>query len=288
MSVGGVGSSTSFWQQDQNYWSHAEAEDQVTTADNALITAMGSVMTNEARGLASVATQQALDRTNAQLKAALQSALQTVQGGSSTSSASASTAGAPATGTGTIPLTLNTSLLTLGIPATGTITVSDGTNTTTYTSTGTDTVNDLIGALNTNAYGNAQVTAALNPSGDLVITGKNDSDPVIVGGLFASNVGFGNANDTFQPTAPSTPASASSSSSTSASSASSSTSGSSSSSGTAVSTTSGSSSSGGSSTASSLSPAALFNSSYALQTGSSAESLLSSNGLSGSLVNLLA
>ena len=47
-----------------------------------------------------------------------------------------------------MPLSANTALLTLGIPKNGTITVSDGTNTTTFASTGTDTVGDLINAIN--------------------------------------------------------------------------------------------------------------------------------------------
>ncbi len=61
-----------------------------------------------------------------------------------------------------MPLTASTSLVTLGIIAKGTITVGDGTNTTTYASTGSDTVGDLLNAINKNAYGNAQVAAWLD------------------------------------------------------------------------------------------------------------------------------
>jgi hypothetical protein len=270
MTIGSTGS-VSFWQQDQNFWSNAKSQDAATTATDNLITSLGSAESTEAKGLASVATQTALDRTNAQLKAALESALQSVQG---TSSSSADTNGAPATGTGTVPLTTNTSLLTLGIPANGTISVSDGTNTTTFKSTGTDTVGDLINTINdTTVAKNAQVTAFLNSSGKLVITGENDTDSISVGGLFASNVGFGSSNDSFQPTAPTS--SSSSSSSTTASS-------------TTSSSTSSSSTGSTSSTSTSTSTATFFNSSVALQTGSSAESLLSSAGLSGSLIDLLA
>jgi hypothetical protein len=274
MTIGSVGS-VSFWQQDQNFWSQAQASSQASAASNALISAMGSLMANQAKGLASIATKTAQDRVNAQFKAALQSAEQTLTASSGTSSSSQpSSIGAPATGTGTVPLTPTTALITLGIPGDGKVTVSDGTNTTTYTSTGTDTVADLITAINKTAYGHAQVTASLNANGQLVLIGNNVTASITIGGLFASNIGFGNSNSSFQPKAP-TPSTASSST----------TSGSSGSS-----TTSSTAGSASSSTASSPLAAkpVLFNSSYALQTGGTAETLLASSGLSGSLVNLLA
>ena len=71
---------------------------------------------------------------------------------------------------------------------------------TTYTSTGTDTVGDLLKAINTNSFGSAQVTAALNSHGNLVLTSKNTTDVILVGGLYASNIGFGVGNKTFKPT----------------------------------------------------------------------------------------
>jgi hypothetical protein len=283
MSIGSVGSSQSFWQQDQAYWSQAQSEAQSSSLSNALITAMGSVVANQAKGLASIATGEAATRVHAQLVAALQSAIQASQAGSSSSTSNTPAAGAPATGTGTVPLSSATSLLTLGIPKNGTITVSDGTNTTTFASTGSDTVGDLINAINNpNIAANAQVTASLNSSGNLVLTGKNLTDSISVGGLFASTVGFGAQNSSFQPTAP-TPTTASSSSSTgsSASSSSSSTAGSS--------TSSANSSSGSSAAGSTSSPSAvLYNSAVALQTGGTAETLLASSGSFGALVNLLA
>ena len=271
MGIGSLGS-VSFWQQDQNFWNQAQQQAQSAAASNALITAMGNLQTNKVRGLASIANKTALNRVNAQLKAALQSAIQTAQGGSSTSSSTPSSKGAPAIGTGTAPLTAGTSLLTLGIPPSGTITVSDGTNTTTYSSTGTDTVGDLVNALNQkNVYGNAQVAAWLNSSGDLVISGLNDTDPVSVGGTFASNVGFGAKNSSFQPTAP-TPASSSSSATSSGSSSA------------AASATGGTSASTGSAGTTTSPPPPLFNSSYAAHTGGTAHTLLAS----GSSLNLLA
>ncbi len=275
MGIGSLGS-LSFWQQDQNFWNQAQQQAQSQAASNALITAIGNLQTNKVRGLASIANQTALNRVNAQLQSALQSAIQTSQGGSSTSSSSTptSTNGSPATGTGTVPLTAGTSLLTLGIPPTGSITVSDGTNTTTYSSTGTDTVGDLVNALNQpNVYGNAQVAAWLNTSGDLVIQGLNNTDPVSVGGTFASNVGFGAKNSSFQATPP-TPAGSSSSSSATSSGSSSAT----------GSTTSGGGTSSSSTTTNTTPPPTLFNSSYAAQTAGTALTLW----LSGTSLNLLA
>ena len=110
--------------------------------------------------------------------------------------------GAPATGTGTVPLTSGTSLLGLGFLTRGNFTVSDGTFTTTYQSTGTDTVGDLISAINSGAPGNAQVHAWLNGSGNLVITSLNKNDTVSVSGDYAAALGFGSANATFAPTKP--------------------------------------------------------------------------------------
>lgn len=270
MGIGSIGS-ISFWQQDQNYWSNVQAENQAQSASTALISSMGAAVSNEAQGIASITNKEALDRVNAQLTAALQSAVQASQGTSS-SGATSPTTGSPATGTGTVPLSPTTALLTLGIPQNGTITVSDGTNTTTYASTGTDTVGDLIYAINNpNIAANAQVTATLNSSGQLVLTGKNDTDSISVGGVFASNVGFSANNDSFQPTAP-TPSFSSSSSSTASSSTSTA-------SNSAASSTAGSSAS---------STGILNNSALALQTGSTAETLLSNSGLTGSLVDLLA
>jgi len=178
---------------------------------------------------------------------------------------------APATGTGTAPVLTSTSLFTLGILAKGQITVSDGTNTTFYKSTGTDTVGDLINAINANVFGNANVAAGLNANGQLVLTAKDNTSTIIVGGAYAPNIGFGGSNDTFLPTAPTPSASSAASSSSSSSN----------------SAASGS----GSSTPSASTPTSsgiASNSAFALQTGGTAALLLASNGGAGSLVNLLA
>lgn len=265
--------SLSFWQQDQAFWSQAQSQAKASASSSALITAMGSAMTNEAKGLASIANKTALTRVNNQLTAALQSALKASQAASSASSSGSpsSTTGSPAIGTGTAPLSATTSLLTLGIVPNGAITVSDGTNTTTYASTGTDTVGDLINAINNpNIAKNAQVKASLDAGGHLVLTGSNNNVSISVGGLFAPNVGFGPKNDTFHPIAPASTTSSSSSSS-------------------AASGASGAAGSSGNAPTSATSPAAsFFNSAYALHTGGTAEFLLASGGAGGTLLNLLA
>ena len=279
-SIGGV----SFWQQDQNYWASAQQGSQNQAQSAAVISQMFGASTTLATGLASIANQTALDRVNTALTAAVQSALNP-SSTSSTTSSSASTASsstssastpavtfaAPASGTGTVPLTSGTSLLGLGFLTRGNFSVSDGTYTTTYQATGTDTVGNLIGALNANAPGNAQITAYLNGSGNLVITSKNLTDTVSVSGDYASALGFGSNNSTFTPTAPPPPPSAASATSGSSS------------------TSSGSSSSASSSSGSaSPSSGIARNSALALQTGGTAELLLASNGSTGTLLDMLA
>jgi hypothetical protein len=295
----GIGS-ISFWQQDQNYWTRVQQQDQTQSTSAALITAMGNAVTTRSQGLSSLANQTALSRVNTALTAAIQGELQATQSGSTSSSSNSSTSSSsasssssssstpvatfssPAIGTGTVPLTAGTQLQSLGIIPGGAITVSDNTFTTTYVSTGTDTVGDLINAINTSTGGNANVAAWLNSSGDLVISGKTDFDSVTVGGAYALNVGFGASNDSFQPTTPpSATSSTSSSSNSSGSATSSSATGSSSSSGTGTAGSSGTTSTGSA-------PSGLLNSSLALQTGGTAEFLLASNGLAGTLLNMIA
>ena len=95
----------------------------------------------------------------------------------------------------------------LGFLTRGTFTVSDGTFTTTYQATGTDTVGDLISAINSGPPGNALVHAWLNGSGDLVITSQNKNDTVTVGGDYAAALGFGSRQSAHSSPPPaSTPA----------------------------------------------------------------------------------
>jgi flagellar hook protein FlgE len=108
-------------------------------------------------------------------------------------------ADAAAVGTGTVTgLASGTLLSTLGITSATPITVYDGTNTTTFTPNvgGTSTVGDLITAI---TGGSAAVTATLNGSGQLVLTGNNDTDAITVGGTGASDIGFGAGQDSFNP-----------------------------------------------------------------------------------------
>jgi peptidoglycan DL-endopeptidase CwlO len=280
--------SISFFQQDQNYWQQAQAQSQAASADDALIDVMGQAETNLAKGLASIANGTALKRVNAELTAAVQAALQSSgsstssSSGSSTAASSSSTASgsssssnsspSPASGTGTTPLTIGTTLSTLGILAGGTITVSAGPNLTTYTSTGTDTVGDLINAINIDLPTNAQVTASLNAEGELVITGRDDTDTIAVGGIYASNIGFGVGNNTFEPTRSSSSATPSASTSSTSSS------------------NSSSSGTSGSSTSDSTSSSKTLPSLLALnkQNVSTAAGILSADGVSGTLVDMLA
>lgn len=220
MSIGSIGSTPSFWQQDQSYWQQAQSQDSTISATTSIINAISTAETNQGKGLASIANQTALDRVNSQLSAAIQSILSgnTASSSSSDETASSSSSsgskGAPATATGTVPLSISTSLSTLGILAGGSITVSAGTNTTTYASTGSDTVGDLMNAINKDLVGNAAVTASLSPQGRLVFTSKNDTDTITIGGVYASNIGFAAGHQTFEPTSPTSTASTAPSSST--------------------------------------------------------------------------
>lgn len=279
--------SQSFYQQDQNYWSQAHAQSQASSADAALINVMAQAETNLGKGLASIANGEALTRVNSQLTAAIQSVLQGSSASSTSSSSASSTAssaslatasaaaspnssGAPATGIGTVPVTTNTPLSTLGFLPGGTIDVGDGTNVTKYTSTGTDTVGSLISAINS---GSAFVAASINANGNLTITARNSKLSVIISGSGndAAAIGFGTNNNTFQPTPPSaatTPAAASSPSASSAGNAS-----------TSSTTTK-------SSTASATGTSAVQT--MLSLNASSAASILSASGVSGTLVDLLA
>jgi hypothetical protein len=275
--------SGSFWQQDQNFWARSQQITQAQTLSSTVIDQMFGASSTLTTGLASIANQTALDRVNTALSAAAQGALNPASSGSTASSSTSSTASsassssnaaassakppvvsAAAIGTGTVPLTSGTSLLGLGFLTRGNFTVSDGTFTTTYQSTGTDTVGDLIGAINSGASGNALVRAWLNGSGNLVITSQNKNDTVTVSGDYAAALGFGSTNATFAPTKPPPISHPVVSSSTSAT--------------------------GGSASKSTATPASgiLANSALALQTGGTAELLLASSGSAGSIVNILA
>jgi hypothetical protein len=273
--------SGSFWQQDQNYWARTQQITQAQTLSSTVIDQMFGASSTLATGLASIANQTALDRVNSALSAAVQGALKPASSGSAASSSTSSTASsaasssgaaasgatppavsAAATGTGTVPLTSGTPLLGLGFLTRGNFTVSDGTFSTTYQSTGTDTVGDLIGAINSGAPGNALVRAWLNGSGNLVITSQNKNDTVTVSGDYAAALGFGTANATFAPTKPPPISHPVVSSSTGATS--------------------------GSASKSKTTPGISANSALALQTGGTAELLLASSGSAGSIVNILA
>jgi Flagellin hook IN motif len=251
----------SFYQQNQNYWQQQQAWSQAQSADNALISVMGQAEVNQAKGLASIANGTALARVKSQLVTGIQSLLQ--GSNSNSTSSSAPTKAQPATAVGTVPLTRDTSLSTLGFLPGGTFSVDAGTNITQYTSTGDDTVADLINAINS---GPAFVTASINGSGKLVITSRDTKDIITIqgSGTDAVALGFGPNNDSFTATQPKPAASSSSSTSGTAS--------------TGKSSSSTAKSSGSGATVASV----------GMETASSAASILSASGASGSLVDMLA
>ena len=274
MSVGSIGGSTSFWQQDQAFWQQSNSNS--IAATDSIINAMSSAETSQAKGLASIANQSALNRTNSQLTAAIENLLNGTTGSSSSSSAgtsassSSGSSAAPATAVGTAALSLNTPLSLLGVLSGGTITVGAGPNTTSYPSTGTDTVGDLMNAINADNYGNAAVTASLNSHGNLVITAKNDSTSIFIGGLYASNIGFGVGHQAFTPTTGKSSISASKSSTSTAS------------------TSTASTATSAKTTSSSTAKKSTSYASAASEMSSSAASLLSNSGVAGNLINMLA
>jgi flagellar hook protein FlgE len=111
---------------------------------------------------------------------------------------------AAATGTGTVNFASTGTAL--GLTAGQTITINDGINPLfTYTATGTDTIANLMAAINAAHTGNTlDVTAALSggTSGDLVLTGTSGISSITVGGTASADtaVGFGAGNNSFQPT----------------------------------------------------------------------------------------
>lgn len=279
MGIGSIGS-VSFYQQDQAYWQQQQAQAQAQSADDALINVMSQAEVNLGKGMASIANGTALQRVKSQLSAAVQAVLQGSSSGSSSSTssstgsaASSSTASSslsptPAAGTGTVPLTTNTTLSSLGFLPGGTFSISDGTNITNYTSTGDDTVADLINAINS---GPAFVTASINGSGKLTITARNDKETITIegSGIDAAALGFGNGNNSFSPKQPPAPKSAANTETTGTS-------------------TSASTSTAGKSSAKTSGSSAGAVSSIEQQIASSAASLLNASGASGNLVDMLA
>ncbi len=255
MSIGGV---TSFWQQDQNYWSPSQGWGSTISATNSLINAIGAAETNQGKGRAAIANGEALARVNNQIKSGIQDYIKAVNGSSTGSSSG--TEAEPATATSTKAVSVSTTLSSLGVLQGGSFYVTSGKNTTTYTSTGSDTIGDLISTLNTNLPGNAQVTASINSKGRLVIASKNTTDQISISGVYASNFGYAVGNQNFKPTKATAPAATSSTSTTSSS---------------KITSTSTKSSTAG------------LPSAFTLN-ATTAATLLASSGASGSLVDLIA
>ena len=173
-------------------------------ATDSLMSAMSQAMVTQAKGRASIANGQALARTNNSISQIIQNILNGTTGASGPSSSSSTGNYKPAqaaTGTGNKAVSVTTPLSTLGVLQGGSVYVSAGGNTTTYTSTGSDTVGDLLAAINLNQPNSAQVKASLNSRGDIVLTSKNTKDQINVSGVYARNIGFAVGNQTFKPTA---------------------------------------------------------------------------------------
>ncbi len=106
MLIGG----TSFWQQNQVWRKQARSRSNFFAQSNAVNSVMSNAMMNLSSGLAAIANQQALNRVNAQLTAAVQSALKSgaLSSGSgsssTTSSASSSSSKAKSTATSAAPV----------------------------------------------------------------------------------------------------------------------------------------------------------------------------------------
>jgi flagellar hook protein FlgE len=109
-----------------------------------------------------------------------------------------------ATGTGSVNFA--NSSASLGLTAGQTITINDGINSVfTYTATGSDTVGDLMTAINAaKTGGTLDVSAALSggTSGNLVLTGTNELASITVSGTATADtaIGFGNSSNQFEPT----------------------------------------------------------------------------------------
>ena len=107
------------------------------------------------------------------------------------------TADAVASGTGSVSTSTSATLASLGINSGDQITINDGVNSVfTYTSTGSDTVANLISAINAAHTGNTlNVSAALSggSTGNLVLTGTNGTASITVGGTATADsaIGFG-------------------------------------------------------------------------------------------------
>lgn len=256
MSTSSIGS---FLQSAAVSWSSSEGS---ATAE--LGAAMSQAMASQSKGMAAIANGEALQRTNNQITQLIQNVLEGTTGTSGTSSSSSTGNYKPAqaaTGTGKVSVSVGTTLSSLGITKGGTIYVSAGGNTTTYSSTGSDTVGDLLSAINTNLPDTAQVKATLNSRGDIVLTSKNTTDQVSIGGIYTSNLGFAVNNQTFKPTAAS---------------------------GTPPSSTASTSSSTSSSTKKTSTPANTSLQTALSANAGSAASVLAASGAAGSLVNMLA
>jgi hypothetical protein len=111
-----------------------------------------------------------------------------------------------ASGTGTVSTATGATQASLGISSGQTITINDGVNSLfTYTSTGSDTVANLISAINSaHTGGTLDVSAALigGSTGNLVLTGTNGIASITVGGTATADTAIGSARGPIRSSRP--------------------------------------------------------------------------------------
>jgi hypothetical protein len=201
--------SISFWQQDQNYWSQQQSESQATSAQDSLINVMASAESNLSKGLVEHRQRNGLDTRQfpAFGRGAERSA---IFGRYGVAIVERRDQGRPRHPPVRAPSGVRKFIRYIRLSyvrrrpeqarrishhehlaarrsasprAARSPSVGAGAGMTTYASTGSDTVGDLMSAINADFVGNAAVTASLNRNGELVITSKNDTDTVTVGGV---------------------------------------------------------------------------------------------------------
>src|SRR5487761_777561 len=101
MGIGSIGSTQSFWQQDQSFWQQSKQADNYLAASASVINAIGTAETKLGKGMATIANATALNRVDTQLTKEIQQILsgnsgQTSSGSTGLSSAANSSKPAPA------------------------------------------------------------------------------------------------------------------------------------------------------------------------------------------------
>ena len=75
MSISSIGSTPSFWQQDQSFWQQGQQNDNYAAASDSVISAISTAETNLGKGMASIANATALNRVDTTLSNEIQNIL---------------------------------------------------------------------------------------------------------------------------------------------------------------------------------------------------------------------